>query len=90
MRRGAWWYGDKKKGTSMKKMKNRLTAIAAVAFASVLACGVLAGCSSDKGEQKAGQLEQTAAATLEGQKPQHLLRRWRDQAVPGDRGRLQG
>ena len=36
----------------MKKMKNRLTAIAAVAFASVLACGVLAGCSSDKGEQQ--------------------------------------
>ena len=50
----------------MKKMKNRLTAIAAVAFASVLACGVLAGCSSDKGEQKAEQPEQTAAATLEG------------------------
>ena len=46
----------------MKKMKNRLTAIAAVAFASVLACGVLAGCSSDKGEQKAEQPEQTAAA----------------------------
>lgn len=66
MRRGAWWYGDKKKGTSMKKMKNRLTAIAAVAFATVLACGVLAGCSSDKGEQKAEQPEQTAAATLEG------------------------
>ena len=50
----------------MKKMKNRLTAIAAVAFATVLACGVLAGCSSDKGEQKAEQPEQTAAATLEG------------------------
>ena len=66
MRRGAWWYGDKKKGTSMKKMKNRLTAIAAVAFAAVLACGVLAGCSSDKGEQKAEQPEQTAASTLEG------------------------
>ena len=47
----------------MKKMKNRLTAIAAVAFASVLACGVLAGCSSDKGEQKAEQPEQTAAST---------------------------
>lgn len=59
-------WGQKKKGTSMKKMKNRLTAIAAVAFASVLACGVLAGCSSDKGEQKAEQPEQTAAATLEG------------------------
>ena len=42
MRRGAWWYGDKKKGTSMKKMKNRLTAIAAVALSAVLACGVLA------------------------------------------------
>ena len=41
--------GTKKKGISMKKMKNRLTAIAAVAFATVLACGVLAGCSSDKG-----------------------------------------
>ena len=50
----------------MKKMKNCLTAIAAVAFATVLACGVLAGCSSDKGEQKAEQPEQTAAATLEG------------------------
>ena len=37
----------------MKKMKNRLAAIAAVAFAAVLACGVLAGCSSDKGEQPA-------------------------------------
>lgn len=33
---------------------------------AVLACGVLAGCSSDKGEQKAEQPEQTAAASLEG------------------------
>lgn len=32
----------------------------------MLACGVLAGCSSDKGEQKAEQPEQTAAASLEG------------------------
>ena len=47
----------------MKKMKNRLTAIAAVAFAAVLACGVLAGCSSDKGEQKAEQPEQTQSRT---------------------------
>ena len=64
MRRGAWWYGDKKKGTAMKKMKTRLAAIAAVALSAVLACGVLAGCSSDKGEQKAEQPEQTAAQAL--------------------------
>ena len=32
----------------------------------MLACGVLAGCSSDKGEQKAERPEQTAAASLEG------------------------
>ena len=66
MRRGAWWYGDKKKGTAMKKIKTRLAAIAAVALSAVLACGVLAGCSSDKGEQKAEQPEQTTAASLEG------------------------
>lgn len=34
----------------------------------MLACGVLAGCSSDKGEQKAEQPEQTAAASLEGKR----------------------
>ena len=51
----------------MKKTKTRLAAIAAVALSAVLACGVLAGCSSGKGEQKAAeQPEQTAAASLEG------------------------
>ena len=50
----------------MKKMTTRLAAIAAVALSAVLACGALAGCSSDKGEQKADQPEQTAAVSLEG------------------------
>lgn len=51
----------------MRKIKNRVAAIATVALGAALACSMLAGCSSSNSEQKSDeQAEQTTTVSLEG------------------------